>query len=243
MTRLLWEIVRSVKSAKLVALSVDEGISDYRPTSMEIAKGITRDLGIDHDIFSFREDTGHDLDDLVERTNLSPCGICGILRRKALNVLAARNHCDIICTGHNLDDYAQTVMMNVLSADLDRMARLGPHERPLPGFVPRLMPLRSTPENETYLAALLMGLPIHDRECPYSIDVRRARIRDLVLLAEESQPGARHSLLNFQDKVRPLVPRTGSVSGNCGLCGEPIFNDDGGKMCKACRVISDILVR
>jgi uncharacterized protein (TIGR00269 family) len=239
MMNLMKEIVGPVRSAEMVALTVDEGIEGYRPSSMEIAKGISRDMGVEQDIYSFKEETGYHLDELVGRTDQGACGICGILRRRALNIMAKRNGCDLLVTGHNLDDYAQTVLMNILSADLDRMARLGPHGSVLPGFVPRLMPLRTTPENETFLAAYLLGLPIHDVECPYSTDVRRGRARDLVLAAEEVQPGARHSLLSFQDQVRPLIPVAVKGQIICASCHEPMFRADGESECKACALLKD----
>ena len=48
----------------------------------------------------------------------------------------------MIALGHNLDDMAQTIMMNMQNGDLERTLRLAPHtSTPLEGMVPRIVPL------------------------------------------------------------------------------------------------------
>ena len=36
------------------------------------------------------------------------CSYCGVFRRQALNIGAERSHADLIATGHNADDNAET---------------------------------------------------------------------------------------------------------------------------------------
>ena len=238
LTRLTHELMAPMRGVTILALTVDEGIANYRPSSMDIARNIARALDMEHDILAFTEIAGRDLDELVHLSELGPCTICGIIRRKALNVLAMRNGCTHLLTGHNLDDFAQTVLMNVLSADVDRIARLGPHSGSVDGFVPRLMPLRSTPETETYLAAHLLGLPIHDRECPYAYTARRGHVRKLVMLAEDERPGTRHSLLRFADEVKSMRGSETPEVASCANCGEVLIEPGERKLCGSCRMLS-----
>ena len=231
---LLTEILGPVRDLELVAITIDEGIEGYRPSSVEIARSEAERVDMEWRCISFKELYSLSLNDMMGRTDLGPCTVCGILRRKALNILAKRNECSVLVTGHNLDDMAQTVLMNVMSADLSRLVRMGPHLDPVAGFVPRAMPLRNTPETETYLAALLMGLPIHDRECPYSTEAHRGLFRDILLMAEDQTPGTRHSLLRFHEHISPLIPRVSIDVGVCTRCGEAVVNGEGEGFCKAC---------
>ena len=67
---------------------------------------------------------------VIEKDNDAPrmaCSYCGVFRRQGINHLAAKVGADVIALGHNLDDMAQTVLMNVANADLERTLRLAPH--------------------------------------------------------------------------------------------------------------------
>lgn len=159
------------------------------------------------------------------------CGPCGVFRRLGLNDTARKLGAAALATGHNLDDQAQTVLMNVLQGDVGRMARLAPHDREQPGLVPRILPFRTIPEKEILLYAMLEGLPVHDEaECPYAARANRFAMRDILLGLEADQPGTRHRLLRFHEGVRPLVARDVRDIGSCTRCGEPTSS----RVCRAC---------
>ena len=239
---MLNEMVQPVRKVSIVALTVDEGIKGYRPSSLQIVRDITEKLGVELIIRGYLDMFGMSMDEMVERSELGPCTICGIMRRKALNILAKEANCTVLATGHNLDDMAQTIMMNVLSSDLDRLIRLGPHDKALKGFVRRSMPLRTISEVETYLSAHLLGLPIHGLECPYSNSAKRGQFRDLLLSAEDGTPGTRHSLLKFQKQLSARVPRSNVEISNCERCGEPVFEAGERAICRACVLQRDLEV-
>lgn len=234
--RLLHGIFAPRRDVRLVAVTADEGIAGYRPPSIEIARRHAEALGVEHVLVAYRELAGSTMDELVpahpERT---PCAMCGPLRRRALNEAARRAGATHLATGHNLDDVAQTVLMNVLRGDVDRLARMAPHEDPIPGLVPRIQPLRTVPEREVALYAILKGWEFHDGECPYAGPAHRGRIRDLLLDLEEGEPGTRHSLLAAQERVAALARAAdggpATLSG-CAVCGSPAS----GAVCGACAV-------
>jgi uncharacterized protein (TIGR00269 family) len=236
--KLVHEVGKLLNGTEMVILTVDEGIAGYRPSSLKIVESLAGQLELEWKLYSFDDDLGKTMDDLAGWKGMGPCSICGIFRRRALNKLARESGCGILLTGHNLDDMAQTILMNVLQADVQRLARLGPHLNPMKGFIPRGMPLRTIPETETYLSATLLGLPIHESECPYSEEAKRGHYRDLLMKAEAETPGTRHSLLRFNEQVAPHIPRECVEMISCSICGEPSIINEGIAVCRSCSLLN-----
>ena len=170
---------------ELVALTIDEGIAGYRDDTIQAAKAIARQLGVEQHMVSFREEYGSSLDRMVVGRHVAPCTYCGVFRKHALNRAARALGADKIATGHNLDDEAQTVMMNYLKGDLERLMRLRPR-RAQKGLVPRIKPLRMMPEKEIALYCMVNEIFFQSRECPYASLSLRAEVRDCLLYTSPS---------------------------------------------------------
>ena len=232
--RLIHEIVNERPDVEIVALTVDEGIDGYRPAALELAKKVSSSLGIEHHVRRVKDFAGVTMDEVhALDTDLGQCSFCGVFRRRLMNDFAKEVGAAKLVTGHNLDDTAQTILMNLCTADLDKLAKLGPHEVTKPGLVPRLAPLRLIPESEVYLYALTKGFEWHDEECPYSVNAQRAVFRDVLYKLEEARPGTRHALLRTFEELKPLLPDALAKQGmrGCVRCGEPAS----GMLCKACQ--------
>ncbi len=232
-TVLLHDIVSPRRDVELVAITVDEGIASYRPEGLESARRLCASLGIEHRVISYRETVGFEMDQVVKLdADAIPCAYCGPFRRQALNRAAREVGADYVATGLNLDDTAQSILMNIARADLDRLARLGPHEVVQPGLVPRLQPLRTVPEKEVYLYAMVRGIPFHDATCPYAERAQRGRFREILGKLEEASPGTRHAILRTYEELRPLLLEkfVTATPKACTRCGEPAADT----LCKAC---------
>src|SRR3989344_3142140 len=75
-------------------------------------------------IVSFNKEFGFTLDKIVKGRR--PCSVCGVLRRSLLNTKARELGATKLVTGHNLDDEAQTIIMNQFRRNIDASSRLGP---------------------------------------------------------------------------------------------------------------------
>ncbi len=222
---------------RLLAITVDEGIAGYRPATIDAARRLTRSLGVEHMVVRAEEELGVTTDSTALRLVATiPCSYCGVWRRQLLNRTARTVGADALVLGFNLDDLAQTILMNVARAELPRLARMAPHRHKQPGLVPRLAPLAPIPEREVYLFARLEGFPFDHGECPHARGAARNVFREVVWQLEDAIPGTRHSLLRTQEQLAELLTGTDpetSSPGRCGACGEPTA----ARLCRACEYL------
>jgi len=224
-------VFRERKDVTLCAISIDEGIAGYRPPSLNIVKEFCKERGIASYVRSFSE-MKMEMDKIASVSGEnSPCTYCGVFRRKLMNDQARAVGAKYLATGHNLDDMAQSIMMNIVRGDVERLARLGPHTKIQPGLIPRFLPLRTIPEKESLLYAIVSGIPFWDGECPYYMDALRNQYRDIVDQLEDRSPGSKFSILSSYDALKPMLAEHFPPSGlhSCS-CGEPTL----GERCKAC---------
>ncbi len=224
------------------AITVDEGIKGYRDDSIPIARENAERLGVEHVTVSFKEEFGHSLDEILEKTSEGDasrvaCTYCGVLRRSLLNRKARELGASKIATGHNLDDEAQAIMLNYVRADLSRLHRLGPAYPPRDGFVPRVKPLYKIPEKEIALYALLNNIEVHAATCPYAEGIH-TEIREFINKLETNHPNTKTMILTLFEQLKPkIIEATPKFEPReCEKCGEP----SAGSKCKACELLAKI---
>ncbi|MBZ3936365.1 TIGR00269 family protein [Methanimicrococcus blatticola] len=243
---LMHKIFGNRPDIRIVAITIDEGIDGYRNYSIERTREMTERLGIEHIVRSFKDEYGKTMDELVvekkmvenrysdDKKEVGPCSYCGVLRKKILNKVAREIGATKLVIGHNLDDEAQTIMLNHFRGDVERMVRFSAANE-LDGFIIRVKPLRKIPEKEIALYAYLNDLPMELTACPHSFGALRKEVRRLLNNFEVNHPGTKYSLVRGYDTMVPLISQALDVSvmKNCQICGEPC-NDD---VCQACKML------
>lgn len=235
------------RDVELLAISIDEGIKGSRDLALKKATELCKKLGVKQYTYSYRNELGLSLDQKVRKDKIEEggiCGICGISRRWILNRMARKHRLTKLCFGMNLDDEAESIMMNYVRGDIPRASRLGPITQistTFKGggmFIPRLKPLRWIPENEVKLFAKLKGLPFRPKECKYRgglrVDVEKAIDR-----LDKEHVGVKFTIVNTFDRMLPGIRASleQEKAANkkiikCEKCGEPGSHD----ICKACEV-------
>ena len=225
-------IIGQRRDVEIIAGCVDEGIDGYRSPSMECANELADGLGIQFHTLSYEEMGYPRMDNVVslmpeigklhsEARGMMPCSYCGVIRRQSLNALAEKIDADVMALGHNLDDMAQSVLMNLQKGEVSRSVRLAPHTKsPIDGMVPRIVPLRWIPEQEIHAHAISAGLPVFHGDCPHAPGAMRQQSRAVVAKLEELTPGARHGLLHSLDQIREAFKDSGGSGDEVRECLE-----------------------
>lgn len=226
-------------NVRIVAVSVDEGVAGYRPPTLEAAQRLCERLEVDHHVVRAVERLGTTTDRAARALpDTIPCSFCGVWRRRLLNEGAREVDASVLVLGFNLDDLAQTILMNLARGDIGRLARMAPHPTRQPGLVPRIAPLASVPEREVFLYARLNDLPSDHAECPYAARASRNVYREAVWKLEEAIPGTRHALRRTHEGLlaRGLLDAEAGAPGRCVECGEPAS----GPRCRACGYLTEV---
>ena len=201
---------------KLLLLSIDEGIKGYRDDSLETVKRNAVQYDLPLEIIGYDELYGWTMDQVVEQIGKKGnCTYCGVFRRQALDRGAARLGIKHVVTGHNADDMAETVMMNLLRGDLPRMARATSIvTASTMSEIQRSKPLKYAYEKEIVLYAHHKGLDYFSTECIYSPEAFRGSARTLIKNLERVRPSAILDVVRSGEDMAKLVPE--EVSGSRG---------------------------
>ncbi|RLI97054.1 MAG: TIGR00269 family protein [Candidatus Aenigmatarchaeota archaeon] len=237
-------IVGNRPDVSIIAISINEGIRGSRDLALKKSVELCKKLDIEQHTFSYKEEFGKSLDEKVKEMGLGKddvCGLCGVSRRWILNKKARELKVTKLCFGMNLDDEAESIMMNYVRGDIPRACRLGPvtkYSTKRKGgdmFIPRIKPLRWIPEKEVGLYARLAGLPFRPKECKYRgglrVDVEKA-----LLDLEKKHVGLMFTVVNTFDRMLPGIKKTldskETAIKKCKICGEPGSHE----VCKACEL-------
>lgn len=224
---------------QLVLVSIDEGITGYRDDSLETVKRNSTFYGLPLHILSYKDLFGWTMDDTVRMVGLkNSCTFCGVFRRQALERGALLVNAQKIVTGHNADDTAETILMNVIRADAPRLARCTSALTTGDGTIPRVKPLKYAYEKEIVLYAHFKKLDYFTTECTYAKDAFRGTARALLKDLEVLQPRCIMDILyageHLQVKAKEALPS--SAPHPCERCGFTTSQ----RLCRACVLLQSL---
>lgn len=167
---------------KLVLLSIDEGIKGYRDDSLATVKRNQQQYEMDLEIVSYKDLYNWLMDEIVSCAGIrSSCTYCGVLRRQALDRGAAKLGIHHVVTGHNADDMAETVLMNILRGDTARLESSCTILTQSAGSpIKRSKPFKYTYQKEIVLYAHYKKLDYFSTECTYAPEAFRGTARELL---------------------------------------------------------------
>lgn len=227
----------------ITAITVDAVIGNYTKQNLENLRSICKKYNVKLKEISFRNEFGSSLCYLKSILKskgypMQSCALCGVLRKYLLNKYARNLKFNCLATGHNLDDEAQSFVMNLFRNDIRSMQRQGP----ITGigknkkFVKRVKPLYFIREKEAEKYSKLMNFPVNYGRCPCSTDAFRRQFKDGLTQLEKKYPNAKNNIIDFflnNINQNKKINREIKIN-SCSLCGEPSKD----KICRACQMIS-----
>lgn len=198
----------------LCLLSIDEGITGYRDDSLETVKRNAAQYNMPLEIVGYSELYGWTMDQVVAQIGKKGnCTYCGVFRRQALDRGAAKLGIKHVVTGHNADDVAETVMMNLLRGDLPRLARATSIvTSSAASEIKRSKPLKYAYEKEIVLYAYHKKLDYFSTECIYSPEAFRGSARALIKDLEKIRPSSILDIVRSGEDMAAQVPPELSAS-------------------------------
>jgi tRNA 2-thiocytidine biosynthesis protein TtcA len=181
----------------LIAVNVDSGYKDFKH---DVIARTCEERGWEYRIE--HTSIGDVMDDILE-ANATPCSLCARLRRGVLYRLAGEVGATKIALGHHLDDFVETLLLNLFFAGaLKAMpARLVSDN----GQHVVIRPLVYVTEDEARQFAKQSNLPIIGCCCPAcgDLSLQRQRVKRLILDLEREHPGVKQSMLKALGNVMP----------------------------------------
>ena len=217
-------------------LYVDLKIGKYSKKCLEVIKELCKCLDIKLHVYDLKKEQGKTMQDIWQKTKkmgLNNCAICGVFKKWILNKTARKLKADKIVTGHNLDDEAQTFLMNIFKGSPELSLNSGAITKNIKDkkFISRIKPLFYIPEKEIKKYANQKKLPFIEGKCKYSQESYRGEIRKFFNTLSEKDK--KNIMKNFEKMFVKNKKRRKNKIEYCEICGEPSRN----KICKRCELI------
>ncbi|SRR5579875_193041 len=222
----------------LHAITIDEGIPGYRDEALSIVRDFCKSLDVEHGVYSYKELFGTTLEQSLELRageKVSSCSICGVLRRRAIDFGAKELGVDTVATGHNLDDFVQTFIINLLSGDTGKIGWMDPDSQDRKAM--RIKPFCEIYENEIVFYAFTNGIPFQSEECPHMNEGIRTEIRNFLNSLEQTHAGIKNNMYQSILKVSSRMRgEDGKEWKTCSRCGTACT----GSTCSVCNTLLNL---
>ena len=227
---------------KIEGIHLDLKIGVYSEKCKEKVEELCKKLSIKLHTYDLKKEMGSGICYLrsaiqskQEKGKIKNCAICGVIKKWIFNREAKKLKADKIATGHNLDDEAQTFLMNIFKGSPELSANIGPITRNLPDvkgkFIPRIKPLFYIAEEDIRNYSKLMNLPVNYEKCPCALDSYRVQVRNFLNTFHEKD---KQNIMKNFDLISNKIQRLKDTRAKyCEVCREPSRNN----LCKKCELM------
>jgi uncharacterized protein (TIGR00269 family) len=225
------------------ALIIDLKIGNWSERNLHNLQDFCKDHDIKLHVLDVREMFGSSMCHIkslakAKNRSIKSCTVCGVIKKWIMNRKAKELGMTKIATGHNLDDEAATIFLNITKASPELSLGTGPKVGVVEGqgFVQRIKPLFFCKEDDIRKYSEAMGFNVQYERCPCHVEGYRKQIRALLADLERKWSGTKGRIVRNFMKMLPAIRRRcviGNAIKHCERCGEPSRQD----ICKACRIL------
>ena len=218
---------------------INLGMGSYSEGCLKAVENLCRDLKIKLYIYDIKKEMGSSMCYLrtAIQTNalkgqIKNCAICGVIKKWIMNKEARKLGVDFLATGHNLDDEAQTYLLNVLKGSLKLSLGIGVITKNVKDkkFISRIKPLFYIAEKDIREYSKKNNLPVHYEPCPCAIDSYRIQVRKFLNKVSTKE---KENIVKNSIKILKNVKMKKESIRYCEKCGEPTRR----KICKKCELV------
>ncbi len=217
---------------------IDLKIGDYSDRCRKATEELCKNLKIKLHIYDMKKEMGSGMcylrSAVQSKKNLKNCAVCGVIKKWILNKEVRKLKADKIATGHNLDDEAQTFLMNILKGSPQLSSNTGAITKNIPDkkFVPRIKPLFYISEDEIRKYSKEKKLPVVYDKCPCALDSYRIQIRKFLNTLSEKE---KQNIIRNFERIEEKIRKENSKIKYCEICGEPSRKN----ICKRCELMKN----
>ncbi|MCD6275174.1 MAG: adenine nucleotide alpha hydrolase family protein [Thermoplasmata archaeon] len=198
---------------------INLGIGDYSRSVEDIIRSYTEELGVELLITNLREEYGFSIGEIRRK----PCSACGTVKRYLMNKVPRENGAEILVTGHNMDDFLEFFIKNMLGKNYSWSRKLVPYlEREHPKLLPKLRPFYLVGDKEIEIYAKLKGVKYIKENCPLA---KLSGWKEILYEIEKKKKNFRYEMILSVWEMAYFFPQEKREIRECKLCGEPTSRD------------------
>ncbi len=228
-----WNILTEM-GYQVQAVHLRQKFGEFSDLSEKVVREYADEEDVPLEVCSFEELIGAEFEVVRRLTGKTSCSVCGMAKRYYLNKLAGDLNCDVVVTGHNLDDETAVLFGNVLHWQEGYLQRQYPVYNAEGGMIKKAKPLARITDEEAAIYARVKDIPYLDMKCPESKGAKSHNYKDVLGSLQKDYPNIKAEFyFGFLERLSPVLkPQSSEEKPACISCGYNTINPSG--LCNIC---------
>ncbi len=207
------------KGYKVTGYHINLGIDGYSKHVENMVRRYAGELEVPLVVTDLRQEHGFGISDIKRK----PCAFCGTVKRYLMNKVPREQGAEIVATGHNMDDFIEFFLKNLLGKNYTWNRKLIPYlEAEHPKLLPKVRPFYLVGEREIEFYAKINNVLYLEEKCPLA---KFSGWKDIIAEIEKRKKNFRYEMINSIWEIAEFFPEENRELKECKICGEPTSRD------------------
>ncbi len=212
--------MRNLINFELKGIHLNLGIENYSNKVENAVKKLCEKAKIPLFVYNLKEEKGYTLEEVAKKKRRSPCSVCGVVKRYLFNKMSKELGCNILVTGHNLDDFLNYFFKNLENQQFEWLTKIKPSLTQYEGFVKKVRPLFEIPEYLLKIYCEFSNIKYVKEKCPYTQEEFWKKVLDYASTIKANvklnliKAIEKLNLSNYEIERRERLKK-------CKICNEP----------------------